>query len=121
MLAAAGCVERRLIVRSDPGLARVFVDGEPHGETPAVVPFTYYGTREVVVRAADHRTVRVPARLSPPWWQLMPLDFVTEVLIPWRIVDEHVVDVKLERAPRTSDAEVDALKARAEERRGGGS
>src|SRR5437762_3092158 len=81
--ALAGCVERKLIVRSDPVAAKVFLDGEPRGETPCSIPFTYYGTREVVVRAPERKAARRLVTLRPPWWQITPMDFLTEILVPW--------------------------------------
>ncbi len=117
LFASAGCVERRLIVRSDPIGAKVFLDGEAKGETPATILFTYYGTREVVIRAPERKVARVVVSLKPPWYELTPLDFVSELLIPWTIVDEHVIEAKLEPAPAPTPAGIDELKKRAEERR----
>jgi hypothetical protein len=115
--ALAGCVERRLIVRSDPTGAKVFLDGKPRGETPATIPFTYYGTREVVLRAPKHHVRRMTVELAAPWWQWTPIDFVTELLIPWTIEDERVVEAKLEPSKLVPAADQEALKRRSEERR----
>ncbi len=98
-IAAAGCVERRLIVRSDPPGARVYVDGEPKGEAPVAVPFTYYGTREVVLRHERHEPVRIVLAVDPPWYQLSPVDFFVEVLWPFTVLDEREVVARLAPAP----------------------
>jgi hypothetical protein len=116
---ASGCVERRLIVRSEPTGAKVFLDGKPRGETPATIPFTYYGTREVVLRAPKHQVRRMTVELAAPWWQWTPLDFVTEILVPWTIEDERVVEAKLEPSKPVPAADQEALKRRAEARRAG--
>lgn len=100
----AGCVERRLIVRSDPPGARVYVDGEPKGEAPLAVPFTYYGTREVVLRHERHEPARIVLQVDPPWYQLSPMDFFVEVLWPFTVLDEREVAAKLaEAAPPDLD------------------
>jgi hypothetical protein len=109
-----GCVERRLFIRSDPPGARVTLDGEPRGETPLAIPFTYYGTREVVLRAPGRRVVRREVALTPPWYQWTPLDLVSELLLPVTIEDVHEVEVLLPEMERASDESVEALLARAE-------
>jgi hypothetical protein len=101
---SSGCVERALVVRSDPPGATVFVDGREIGTTPARLPFEHYGTREVMVRmerrdpGADHiplAPVTQMVELGAPWYQWFPVDFVSEFLWPGTIVDERVVEVAL--------------------------
>ena len=98
-----GCVERALMIRSDPPGAKVFVDGTEVGTTPAEIPFDHYGTREVMVRmegaergeqalAPETRLVKV----SAPWYQWFPLDLASEFLWPGTIHDEHVIEFTLE-------------------------
>jgi hypothetical protein len=98
----------------------VFLDGEPRGETPCEVPFTYYGTREVVLRAERRKPARVVEELSAPWYEWTPVDFFAEVLWPFTIRDERTVDVRLEPAAPAAAGEAKALRERAEERRRGG-
>jgi hypothetical protein len=117
---AAGCVERRLFVRSDPPGARVFLDGKPAGETPVAIPFTYYGTREVVLRAPGREPKRVVVDLDPPWYQWTPIDFFVEVAWPFTVTDERRVDATLAPAPVAGEKDVEALRARAEAARAGG-
>lgn len=93
-----GCVERILQVRSDPPGARVYVNGEDAGETPCDHPFTFYGTVDVVVRAPGTVSSRKLVSLSPPWYQIFPLDLVTDVIVPWTIRDVHEVRIEL-RSP----------------------
>jgi len=101
---AAGCVERALVVRSDPPGAMVFVDGREIGTTPARLPFDHYGTREVMVRMERREPTGDETPLAPvtrmveldaPWYQWFPLDFVSEFLWPWTVVDERFVEVAL--------------------------
>ncbi|MFQ5843688.1 MAG: PEGA domain-containing protein [Planctomycetota bacterium] len=110
-LAAAGCVERRLLVRTVPAGAAVTVNGETLGASPAVWTFDHYGVAVVEAELAGHERVRRELRLRKPWYQLPVLDFVTDVLVPWRIVDERRVTLELatvaalteERAARELD------------------
>jgi len=118
-LALAGCVERKLFVRADVEGARVYMDGEPRGTTPCEVPFTFYGTREVVVRAPGREVAREVVTLTPPWYQVAPFDFVVEVLWPGTIEDVHEVTVTLPPLPKASEASLDALSARGEAYRAG--
>jgi hypothetical protein len=99
-----GCVERALVVRSEPPGAKVFVDGKEVGTTPVRVPFDYYGTREVMVRmeeTADLRGERALApetrlvKISAPWYQWFPVDLVTEYFWPGTIHDDHELDFAL--------------------------
>ncbi len=98
-----GCVERALLIRSEPSGARVFLDGKDVGTTPTRVPFDFYGTREVMVRyeptergegpAYAAETRLVPVR--PPWFQWFPIDLFAEFVWPGTMVDEQVIEFTL--------------------------
>jgi hypothetical protein len=102
----AGCVERRIYLRSMPAGADVYVDGEyigvtredDHPEGPLYVNFIFYGTREFTFRKPGYTTLTEDVFLRRPWYQYPPVDFFAEVLAPWRIMDEHGVDVELSPA-----------------------
>jgi hypothetical protein len=96
ILASAGCVEREFYIRSEPPGALVFLDGAPRGTTPLKVSFQHYGEREVELRLASHRVLREKIEISPPWYQIFPLDFFCEVLIPYDWVDVHEFEGRLE-------------------------
>lgn len=82
-----GCVRRRLMIRSNPPGAQVYVDNQPIGTTPCATDFTYYGTREIRLVKAGYETLTVNQPLPAPWYQLPPLDFISENLIPRKIQD----------------------------------
>ena len=84
-----GCVERRLTVRSEPTNALVILDGQEIGHSPVSVPFTYYGDREINLIKDGYETLTVRQRVTTPWYQYIGLDFVSEVLWPWRIRDQR--------------------------------
>lgn len=106
-LATTGCVDRWLLIRSDPPTrvdalgnvhtARVFLDGADLGAAPARVPFEHYGTHEVVVRLADHDSTTQQIEVATPWYQWFPIDLIAEFLWPWTIHDEHVYTIALSR------------------------
>ncbi len=90
-----GCLRRRLTVRTTPPGAQVYVDRQLIGTSPASSSFTYYGTRHVEVVADGYRTEKVLRKLNPPWYQLPPLDFISETLWPGEIRDERIIDITL--------------------------
>ncbi len=93
---ALGCVQRRLIVRSNPPGARVIVDDTYEmGITPVAFSYTYYGTRKIKLIRDGYETLTVYQSLPAPWYQWPVLDFITENLIPWEIRDERVVEYQL--------------------------
>jgi hypothetical protein len=83
----AGCVDRRFVIRSDPPTAIVEVNGKPAGATPTDLQFTYYGTYLIVLKHEGFETLVVKQPVKPPWYEIPPLDFVSENLLPWTIRD----------------------------------
>jgi hypothetical protein len=94
-LFTTGCVRRRLTVRTFPAGAQVFVDDQEIGVTPCSASFVYYGTRKITVMKDGYRTETLFQKLNPPWYQIPPLDFVTENVVAREIRDERIVDVQL--------------------------
>ncbi len=86
-LLQTGCVRRRLMVRSNPPGAMVYIDNQPIGTTPCATDFTYYGTREIRLVKAGYETLTVNQPLPAPWYQIPPLDFVSENVVPRKIQD----------------------------------
>ncbi len=104
ILLATACVERKLLIRSEPSGATVFLDGTSLGPTPVEVPFTYYGTRELVFRKKDYLDRRTLEKIDAPIYVWCPLDFIFENLIPVTLTDVHEVSSSLELIePRTYD------------------
>ena len=101
-LAFCGCVERKLIVRSDPPDVAVYVDGTLRGRTTGgslEIPFDHYGTRTLTVRREGYLPVRREVELDPTWYQYFPIGLVTDLLWPGTITDEHSVELELEIRP----------------------
>jgi hypothetical protein len=92
---ATGCVRRRLNVRTNPPGALVYVDNQQIGTTPCSVDFTYYGTREIRLVKPGYETLTVNQPIPMPWYQIPPLDFVSENLVPTKIRDNRTVTFNL--------------------------
>ena len=95
LMLSCGCVRRRLTVRTNPPGAQVFVDDQEIGTTPCSSAFVYYGTRKITIMKDGYRTETIFQKIPPPWYQIPPLDFLTENVVPREIRDERVVDVQM--------------------------
>ncbi|MBC89671.1 MAG: hypothetical protein CMJ71_03075 [Planctomycetaceae bacterium] len=95
LLMSIGCVQRRMTVRSNPPGALVYVDDYQIGTTPVSTDFVYYGTRKIRLIKDGYDTLTVQQPFPVPWYEIFPLDFVTENLWPWEIRDERVVDLAM--------------------------
>jgi hypothetical protein len=98
---APGCVQRRMTIRSNPPGALVYVDDYQLGTTPVSHDFVYYGTRKIRLVKDGYETLTVRQPFPVPWYEIFPLDFVTENIIPWEIRDERVVDLQMQPAAST--------------------
>lgn len=110
-----GCMQRRLIVRSQPEGAFVTIDNQPIGYTPLKVPFTYYGSRDIQLEKDGFKTIKVRERVRSPWYQKVPFSLVSDNFAGHEIRDERLLDFELE--PRTQVQE-NLLLDRANDMRG---
>ncbi len=129
----AGCVERRMVIRSQPAGARLLLDLEEiEGRTPFDMPFEWSGTRSVVLIAPGYEVFEGEAHLADRWYSYFPLDLFAELLYPGTIVDVQEFDFELnayypEDQPFTEDQEAElerrlaGLRERADAHRRGGS
>jgi PEGA domain len=92
---SAGCVRRRMTVRTSPPGATISVDNQVIGTSPAAANFVYYGTREFRVEKDGFRTETIRRRFNPPWYEFPGVDFIAETLWPGEIRDERIIDVEL--------------------------
>jgi hypothetical protein len=112
----SGCVERLLNVKSDPPGAQVFLDGELKGVTPIEIPYTFYGGRDVTLEMPGYASITKRVNLRPPWWQVFPLDFITDLLVPLTLTDREELSVMMQKEPGEK-ADIEGLKNRADELR----
>ena len=101
IVASPGCVQRRMTIRSNPPGALVYVDDYQLGTTPVSHDFVYYGTRKIRLVKDGYETLTVRQPFPVPWYEIFPLDFVTENLIPWEVRDERVVELAMQPAAST--------------------
>lgn len=122
---ACGCVLRSLTIDSQPSGAMVYLDDELIGETPVTTTFTYYGVRKITLEKVDaegrlicERKI-VYEKIKPPFYQILPLDFFSELIIPAKLKDEHCFSYQLEPLQKVSKAErQEGIMKNAEELRG---
>ncbi len=88
-LLGTGCVNRRMTIRSNPPGALVRINGKDAGYTPLSRDFTHYGTYEVSLVKDGFETESLYWDVNAPWYQVPPLDFVSDNLLPFRLTNRH--------------------------------
>ncbi len=89
LLVAAGCVDRKLTINTNPSGALVCLNDEEIGVSPATVSFNWYGDYNVTIRKQGYGTLSTHRKLQPPWHDCFPFDFFVQNLYPGRIVDSY--------------------------------
>ena len=86
-----------MTIRSNPPGAMVYVDDYdyPIGTTPVSHNFTYYGTRKIRLVKDGYETLTVMEPIRAPWYQIPPVDFVTENLVPGELHDQRTLSYQL--------------------------
>jgi hypothetical protein len=110
----AGCVERRMTIRSNPPGAQVYVDDYEIGTTPVSTGYIYYGTRKIRLVKDGYETLTVYQPMPHPWYDWPGIDFFSENIWPGKIRDERAFDYQMQ--PLIS-VPTDELRARAEQLR----
>lgn len=95
-----------MTIRSNPPGATVYVDDQEIGTTPVSTAYTYYGTRKIQLVRDGYETQTVLHRFAPPWYQIPPLDFVSENLSLREYRDERILDFEMEPQQVVSTAEL---------------
>jgi hypothetical protein len=93
---AAGCVERRFVVNTDPPGAVVLRNTQPIGLSPADDHFVYYGTYKFTLVHDGYERMQVDQKIPAPWYEYPPFDFIVENIIPWKIIDRREFFYKLQ-------------------------
>ncbi len=97
VFAFSGCVTRSITVKTNPSNALVYIDDELIGESPVTAPFTFYGTRKIMIEKKDedgaltHERTIAYEKIKAPAYEVFPLDFFSELLWPFEIKDDHVL------------------------------
>jgi hypothetical protein len=92
---STGCVQRRLTIRSNPPGALVMIDNHNIGITPCSTDYIYYGKRHIKLIRDGYETLDDYRWIAPPWYEIPPLDLVSENFYPHEIRDERVIDYQL--------------------------
>jgi hypothetical protein len=106
LAAAGGCMQRRMTIVSNPPGATAYVDGVEIGKTPVSHDFLYYGTREIRLVHDGYETLTLMQPMSTPWYQIPPLDFISDNLAFGEIRDERVYRYDLQPAADTPFATI---------------
>lgn len=88
-------------ISSEPAGAIVFVSDIEVGRTPVVVPFTYYGDRDIILRMDGYETLVTHANITPPWYEIPPIDLFSEIA-PWTYYDRRYLHYELTLMTPTS-------------------
>lgn len=96
--ALSGCVNRKILVQSEPPGAAVRINGQSVGQTPLEQEFITHGRYAVTLTKPGFQELTAREWIKAPWHQWMPLDFVTELLIPHTFQDVHVLRYQLQPA-----------------------
>lgn len=106
VFAFSGCVTRSITVKTNPSNALVYIDNELIGESPVTTPFTFYGTRKIMIEKKDedgvltHERTIVFEKIKAPVYEIFPIDFFFELVWPFKIKDDQVLSYNLvELAP----------------------
>lgn len=92
LIAAPGCIERTITINTEPEEATIFLNDQEVGRSPVVVPFTWYGDYDIIVRKDGYKTLQTHHRVVTPWYELPGIEIITECLIPFTVHDDHVLD-----------------------------
>jgi PEGA domain len=84
-----------MVIRSNPPGAAVYVDDNEVGLTPVAISPIYYGTRKIRLVKDGCETLTILQSVPAPWYEIPPLDFFSETLIPGKIRDVRTFDYQL--------------------------
>ena len=119
-----GCVERALVITSEPTGADITVNQQWKGKTPYVLPFKHYGVYDIWIEHPGYEEngkkvtfypLHVGEPIKAPGYQYAGMDFVTEALLPTTLRDQHNLHYVLERVDKADD--VSDVLARAQQLR----
>lgn len=100
---SVGCVERRLMITSEPAGALVYLNDQEVGRTPIEVPFTWYGTYDVRLEREGFKTLETQQVAEQPWWEKPGPDLFAEAMPNKRVE----IAWHMEMMPQESASETD--------------
>lgn len=100
-----GCADRKITIRSEPEGAKVIVDSQEMGVTPSTFPFTYYGTRQIILKKDGYQIYTVLAPIKPPLIHVFPFDILI-LFIPYPMRDYRTLSYILVPYQKTDVKEI---------------
>ena len=86
----SGCIERYMVIESQPAGARVTIDGKYVGTTPiAKLPYTHTGRRRFMLEKKGYQRHISIEPITGPWYCQFPLDIISYLLLPYTFTIEH--------------------------------
>lgn len=79
-LSLGGCVDRRLVITSEPSGARVWVNDLEIGRTPTETAFKFHGVYDVRLELEGHEPKWTSRKTRTPVYEYPPLDLIAEAL-----------------------------------------
>jgi len=117
MMTLGGCLQRTMVITSEPTGAVVWVNDVEVGRTPLETAFTFYGNYDVRLRKEGYEPLSTNRVAQTPWYEYPPIDFVVMAL-PWRTesrVEWHFeLEPLAEEALSREEAEAELLERAAE-------
>lgn len=84
-----------MIIRTNPPGALAYVDDNEVGLTPVAISPIYYGNRKIRLVKDGCETREFIQSVPPPWYEIPPLDFFSENVVPGKIRDVRTFDYQL--------------------------
>lgn len=97
LLASAGCVRRIVTIDSQPQGAQIYFDRKLIGQTPYTHEFLYYGAHRLELVKKGYDNVSTTLKLKGPLYEYFPISIFTELIIPWKITNEHKFAFELKK------------------------
>jgi len=107
---AGGCVEREMVITSDPAGALVIISDVEKGRTPLKVDFQWYGDYEFILRRDGYETLITHRQINAPAYEIPPADLFS-ALAPWTYHDTRYLHFQMRKLTPPAD---DALISRAD-------
>ncbi len=85
-----------MIIRTNPPGALAYVDDNEVGLTPVAISPIYYGNRKIRLIKDGFETQTFIQSVPPPWYEIPPLDFFAENVVPGKIRDVRTFDFQLQ-------------------------
>ncbi|PIQ81609.1 MAG: hypothetical protein COV76_07880 [Candidatus Omnitrophica bacterium CG11_big_fil_rev_8_21_14_0_20_64_10] len=99
LLLLTGCVKRTILIESTPPGARVWINEHYAGTTPVKQEFITHGRYRFRINKEGFREQTHREWVRAPVYQWIPIDFITDNLIPYTWQDHHPFHYALEPLP----------------------